>query len=186
MKLTRTFFFAILATTMLSATTQAAPANEALDYKPKDTSTKKMPKLNTVCNFIFDEFQDGRQNKETIGTNFAQALYSNGLTQWLSAAKTDNWTKAINNGADKSITIKPTLTRLYAYPQGMNIIGVMAYHIDFLQNNKIIASKKYRANGTKTNMMNAVGEYYTAVNYAAHSAMPLLLDDLNGVCSQAK
>ncbi|MEY4589620.1 MAG: hypothetical protein RL497_1696 [Pseudomonadota bacterium] len=162
----------------------AQPKETFMEYKPASTTTK--PAANTsvgACQIVIEGFRDNRMNQETIGTNFSVPLYSTGLDKWLSDAKADLWDKKIAGGTGKTIVVKPSLTRLYSYAQSMNIISVMAFQVAFDVNGKTIATKKYRANGSKTNMMNAAGEYYTALNYAAHAAMPLLLNDLPGICS---
>lgn len=43
--------------------------------------------------------------------------------------------------------------------------------------------RKYRASGSKTNMVGAVDEYMTTLNYAMNNLLAQLAADLQGICA---
>lgn len=168
---------------------KAAPAAKTKNKAKEVSSPVNVPQeqVLSVCQVQFDVFQDQRPNKETVGSNFAKSLMPIGLDQWLQNAEADLWQgKVKKSDSGKNLVLKPKLDRLYAYAQSMNIHGVIALTVDFVVDGKVIETKKYRGLGSTTNAWNAEHEYYDALSYAAHDAMPKVLKDIPAVCAKAK
>lgn len=153
-----------------------------------DGSADQQENLNAVtsCQIKFDDFADGRKNKETVGTNFSKSLTPVGLDTWLKDAEADLLQGKVKSSGGKVIAVKPTLTRLYAYAENMNLHGVIAFSVDYVVDGKVIETKKYRGFGSTANAWNAEHEYYDALSYAAHSGLPKVLKDIPGICAKSK
>lgn len=126
---------------------------------------------------------DERNNKVTLGASWSGPLLPGGLDTWLNTVrekelvnKTHTWS------GDKQLLIKPSVTRLYSYAESMNIHGVIALKVEYWLDNKLVQTKSYRGMGSKANMMNALGEYATALNYAVHEIAPDMLADVKNYC----
>lgn len=140
----------------------------------------------TSCQVQFDVFQDLRLNKDTVGTNFSRALTPSGLDTWLSDAEADLWRGKVKTNSGKTLVLKPKLERLYTYAESMNLHGVMSLSVDFVLDGKVLETRKYRGLGSTANAWNAEHEYYDALSYAAHEAMPKVLKDIPSVCAKTK
>ncbi len=148
---------------------------------------EKRKKKIMVCNYLLSDISDKRQNKETIGARFSYPLVVNGVEQWLDKAQQDFNKKALQEEikAAKSITLRPSLTRLYSYAESMNLHGVSALSVDFLEGERLIETRKYRGNGAVVNWANGVSEYHDVVNLSLHYALSAVKKDLSSVCQGA-
>lgn len=55
-----------------------------------------------------------------------------GLDKWLTDAKADLWDRKVtSSAAGILIDVKPKLTKLYSYGQGLSLYSVMALTVDF-------------------------------------------------------
>lgn len=187
---------------LMSVGTIAAVENQKpvpLEYKSKvvkttkKTTTKKSrstAKQQVVvpayeCKVDVAPVVDERNNKVTLGASWSDPLLPEGLDTWLNTVrekelvnKTRTW-----NG-DKQLLIKPSVTRLYSYAESMNIHGVIALKVEYWLDNKLVQTRSYRGMGSKANMMNALGEYATALNYAVHEVAPEVLADVKNYCTK--
>lgn len=137
------------------------------------------------CQVQVDAFTDNRNNKVTLGSTWAEPLLPSGLDGWLDSVRTQelvNKTSAWNG--TRQLQIKPSLTRLYSYAESMNIHGVISLNVEYWLDNKLVDTKYYRGVGSKANMMNALGEYATALNYAVHEMAPQVIDDAKQLCKK--
>jgi len=135
------------------------------------------------CRVVVDAIVDARNNRQTLGANWAEPLLPSGLEPWLEqvrALELANKTGAWAGG--KQVQVKPRLTRLYSYVESMNIHGVIALDIEYWVDQTLVETKKYRGLGSKTNMWNALSEYGTALNYAVHDMAPDVLTDIKAIC----
>ncbi|HWV15294.1 MAG TPA: hypothetical protein VN030_07660 [Cellvibrio sp.] len=164
-----------------SKTQKKAKAETAEQQAPQEQSS-----VTTSCQVKFDEFQDNRSNKQTVGTNAIRSLSPTGLEVWLKDAEADIWLGKVKNSSGKVVTVKPKLERLYAYAQSMNLHGVMAISVDYFVEGQLIETRKYRGFGSTGNTWNAESEYYEALSYAAHDALPKVLKDINSLCEKVK
>lgn len=146
----------------------------------------EQPSAAASCQVQFEDFQDQRPNKESVGTNFAKSLTPVGIDAWLKDAGADLWIGKVKTAGNKTLVLKPKLDRLYTYAQSMNLHGVMAITVDFEIDGKVLESRKYRGLGSTTNAWNAEHEYYDSLSYAAHEAMPKVLKDISTVCAKIK
>ena len=136
------------------------------------------------CEFLAENFLDSRANKETIGTNFSVPLRAQKVDEWLENLSTDFRKKVQSKSSapTQKVTIKPEMVRLYAYAQGMNLLGVIAVKVNYEQAGNVIATKYYRGFAAKANWANGIGEYNTAVNKATENLLPKIINDLPMVC----
>lgn len=138
-----------------------------------------------ACNVNIEDITDNRKNKVTLGTNGAEPLIPTGLEQWLTDIKTSEMVnKTTNWKGEKVITVKPSLTKLYAYAENANIHGVFSLSVDITTDGETI-TKKYRGMGSKANMINGFGEYATALNYAVKETMPRVISDIEAICKSS-
>lgn len=160
----------------------------------KTSSTKSTQKANAVavvpssvslsCDVKINPFTDNRKNQQTLGTTMSKSLQANGISEWLADASADLWSSKIKSTASaKTITLQPSLLKLYSYAQSMNIHGVIALKVDFIENGKVVDSKIYRGLGSAANVWNAEYEYYDSLSRAAHNAFPKVLQDLSQKCA---
>lgn len=166
---------------------QTKSTNKASAKSTKKTAKKKAEQAVAVnspaCQVTINNVADKRQNIYTLGTNGAEPLLPAGLDAWLMAvkekelvAKTHTWS------GTKQVNVIPSMTKLYAYAENMNIHGVMSLSVDYVVDGKI-TTKKYRGMGSKANMMNGYGEYATALNYAVHELSPRIIADIKSFCA---
>jgi hypothetical protein len=110
-------------------------------------------------------------------------LLPSGLDSWLETMRTEelvNKTSAWKG--TRQLQIKPSLTRLYSYAESMNIHGVISLNVEYWLDDQLVDTKYYRGVGSKANMMNALGEYATALNYAVHEMAPQVIEDAKQLC----
>lgn len=153
----------------------------------KSKSSAKQPVAAPAyeCKVDVAPVADERNNKVTLGASWNAPLLPDGLDTWLNTVrekelvnKTSTWS------GDKQLLIKPSVTRLYSYAESMNIHGVIALKVEYWLDNKLVQTKSYRGMGSKANMMNALGEYATALNYAVHEMAPEVLADVKNYCAK--
>ncbi len=170
-----------------------------LEYKSKEVKTTKKATAKTSkssakqpvvapayeCKVDVAPVADERNNKVTLGASWNSPLLPDGLDTWLSTVrekelvnKTRSWS------GDKQLLIKPSVTRLYSYAESMNIHGVIALKVEYWLDNQLVQTKSYRGMGSKANMMNALSEYATALNYAVHEVAPDVLADVKNYCAK--
>jgi len=161
----------------------------------KNTASKKRKEIHRknqelnkalkTCSFRVSNFEDNRQNKATIGTNFRSALLIDDVKPWLNDASEHILKKKLetNDVASRMITVEPKLTRLYSYAQNMNIHGVSALHVDFKENGAIVDSRHYRSLGSTVNWNNGSHEYLDAVETSLEQVYSKLLYDLANFCN---
>lgn len=169
-----------------AAKTQSKTQKKAKEAASGQQVSQESISVITSCQVKFENFQDQRPNKETVGTNLIRSLSPTGIEAWLNDAEADIWLGKVKNSSEKVLTVKPKLERLYAYAQSMNLHGVMAISVDYVVDGNVIETRKYRGFGSTGNTWNAEYEYYDALNYAAHNAMPKVLKDINEICQKTK
>lgn len=174
------------AATATAATQKLVP----LEYKTKvsrttQKSVQQAPALSYVCQVEVSPFSDQRNNKVTLGASWSEPLLPQGLDSWLETVrakelvnKTSSWT------GDRKLLVKPSVTRLYSYAESMNIHGVIALKVEYWLDGELVETKSYRGMGSKANMVGALGEYATALNYAVHEVAPDVLADMKKYCAQ--
>lgn len=159
--------------------TTAKPAKKNTNKKAAQTASMA---VSPSCQVVVSDLQDKRQNTVTLGSNGAEPLYPEGLVAWLLAVKEKELVgKTSKWSGSKQVEVIPSLTKLYAYAENMNIHGVMSLSIDYVVDGKV-TTKKYRGMGSKINMMNGYGEYATALNYAVHELSPRIIADVKSFC----
>jgi hypothetical protein len=197
--------FLILVGTLLTIPLSFAAAPEqklvAMEYQKK--VTKKQKKVTTtsrkkstaaqsaVAPVVYDcrvqvaAVNDNRNNKVTLGANWVGPLLPAGVDTWLEAVRTQELVNKTSSwSGSRQLEIKPTLTRLYSYAESMNIHGVISLNVEYWLDNKLVDTKFYRGVGSKANMMNALGEYATALNYAVHEMAPQVIEDAKQLCKK--
>ncbi len=137
------------------------------------------------CRVEVAAISDSRNNKVTLGSTWAEPLLPQGLDTWLEAVRTQELVNHTSkwNGS-RQLQIKPSLNRLYSYAESMNIHGVVSLNVEYWLDNKLVDTKYYRGVGSKANMMNALGEYATALNYAVHEVAPEVIEDAKQLCKK--
>ncbi len=136
------------------------------------------------CRVRVEPLRDERQNQQTLGSTFAKPLLIKPIDNWLKAFKQEGIDKALAEyqTQDAGIVLTPSVTRLYAYAENMNIHGVIAIKVDISMNGQFVGTRRYRGLGSRANMVNGVGEYHDAVNRAADDAVAVLIADLPSIC----
>lgn len=153
----------------------------------KSASAESRALLAGSCQVRFESFADQRQNRETVGATFSHSLMPSGIDVWLKDAEEDLWLNRLKTpGSGPILTVRPALTRLYAYSQSSNLYGVMAINVDFVFAEKIVETRKYRGFGSTFNTVNADEEYLDTLNNAAHKSMSKVLEDIPIICSKLK
>lgn len=150
--------------------------------KAEAVSPAAAPVDRFACNVDVSDIVDARKNKVTLGTNGFEPLLPSGLDQWLvDIKKAELVDKTKGWAGEKNIKVTPSMTKLYAYAENMNLHGVFSLSVDISVNGET-TTKKYRGMGSKANMVNGYGEYATALNYAVQEVMPRLIEDLKAAC----
>lgn len=150
--------------------------------KAEVVSPATTPVNNFACNVDVSDIVDARKNKVTLGTNGLEPLLPSSLDQWLvDIKKAELVDKTKGWSGEKNIKVTPSLTKLYAYAENMNLHGVFSISVDISVNGET-TTKKYRGMGSKANMVNGYGEYATALNYAVQEVMPRVIQDLKAAC----
>ncbi len=172
---------------MLLCCAQAAAQDAvSMAYDPKTVDVLPVT-LSGACAVTVTEISDQRNNKETVGTDF-RPLVSPDPLPWVGAALANlsayGYTVA---RADKSkasdVAISAALTRSYTFLGPMRINGVVALDARLTTPSGRQIARKYRASGSKTNMMGAVDEYMTTLNYAMNNLLAQLAADLQEICA---
>lgn len=165
--------------------TKVSKATQKTTTQTRKKSAQKAPAVSYACQVEVSAFSDLRNNKVTLGASWSDPLLPQGLDTWLDTVRTKelvNKTSAWKG--DKKLLVKPSVTRLYSYAESMNIHGVIALKVEYWLDDKLVQTKNYRGMGSKANMMNALGEYATALNYAVHEVAPDVLADMKNYCVQ--
>lgn len=159
-------------------------ANKTQTKKKSKTIAEENVELSN-CKFNILPFNDARQNKLTIGTNYSKALLVQGVDKWLEDASNDLVLKKLKASAAnaKEITVRPSLTRLYSYSEGMNILGVSAIKVHFYYDDKLIDTRRYRGFGSTLNWANGDSEFLDAADESISKALPKLTKDLDNICN---
>lgn len=82
-----------------------------------------------------------------------------------------------------NIAIEVALTRAYTFIGPMRINGVVALDARMTSPSGRTVERKYRAFGSKTNMMDATCEYMDTLNYAMNSLLARVASDLKELCA---
>lgn len=160
----------------------------------KNKNKKKNKKQNkayldaiSACEFNVSPVNDARQNKETIGHNFAYPLLIKGFDTFLSQVHSDLVLARLNKfeKGESKITLKPQLTRLYSYAENMNINAIAALKVDVYADNNKIETRHFRALNSDSNWNNGVGEYHSSANDAVNKVIKELFLSFPELCKQA-
>ena len=168
-------------------TALAASASVPMKYEAAESASEKrillaLKMVPRECQVEIADFSDNRHNKKTISNFFGKSLIGDGVDAWLGAAKSEYLNDIKTEYSNLVLEAKPKLHRLYAYPESMNINGVVAIEIDYFVNGEFHESKHYRGFYGKTNWANGNGEYVTALNLALNHSMVKITEDLGKVC----
>lgn len=198
-----TFLVLVGSMLVISPTFAATPAQKLvpLEYekkiakKQKQTTSKSSKKAasakSAVTSAVYDcrvqvaAISDSRNNKVTLGSTWAEPLLPQGLDAWLDAVRTQELVNPTSSwNGSRQLEIKLSLNRLYSYAESMNIHGVVSLNVEYWLDNKLVDTQYYRGVGSKANMMNALGEYATALNYAVHEVAPEVIEDAKQLCEK--
>jgi uncharacterized lipoprotein YajG len=178
----------ILILCLAAAAAGGAAAQEAVsmtyDANLSDTPAAKMP---GTCGVTVTGIADRRNNTETVGSEF-KPLLSRDPVPWVRAAfgGLGAWGYAVDSAPAAKpgeVAIDAALIRAYTFHGPMRINGVVALdaHVTTPSGKRI--DRKYRAFGSKTNMMGATSEYMDALNYAINDLLGKLAADLKEFCA---
>jgi hypothetical protein len=182
------FLLILISYFCISVTAFAFQKTLPIQYENASTTTlKRIAKYgfseNSVCSFNFEAFLDNRQNKQTVAFS-GKSIIASGVDAWLSDAQHAFFSNTTRDSATYQITAVPSLTRMYSYPESMNILAITAMKVDFLIDGERVDTRRYRGFFAKTNWANGDGEYLTALNEAVNDMLPKLVTDLNNVCKK--
>jgi hypothetical protein len=175
--------FAALLLACAPATAQEAVSMN-YDAKAYDGSPARLP---GACALTVTGISDQRNNKETVGSEYRPVM-SRDPVPWVGAAleqlRAYGYTVASAGSAKPGeVAISAALTRAYTFHGPMRINGVVALDARITTASGKQVERKYRANGSKTNMMGAVDEYMTTLNYAINNLLAQLAADLQEACA---
>lgn len=151
-------------------------------------ATDTLPvKLNGACTINVTRFSDGRFSKESIGTEFA--IPSSAVEPWIEGGlnRLKEYGFVVQQNpvpVSNAINLDVRLIRAYTWLGNMRINGMVAFDIN--RGNMEQGGQKFRATGSKTNMMNAKTEHVTALNYALNHTIHKLALSLQTQCLQGK
>lgn len=161
---------------------------ERVSKKASTKKSKSSSRQNVItpfyeCKVDVTPVVDERNNKVTLGASLSDPLLPDGLDVWLDTVREKEFINKTNAwSGNKQLLVKPSVTRLYSYSESMNIHGVIALKVEYWLDNKLVQTKSYRGMGSKANMMGALSEYATALNYAVHEVAPDVLTDIKNYC----
>ena len=174
----------ILSALALAACCAHAAAQETVSmaYDPKTTDTPAV-KIPGACGVTITGVADARNNKETVGP-----VLSRDPVPWVNAALAglDAWGYTVSGAPSArpgDVGIQATLIRAYAFHGPMRINGVVAMDTRIATPSGKQIERKYRAFGSKINMMNATDEFMVALNYAMNDLLAKLSADLKEFCA---
>lgn len=187
MRVFKVFF--LLMFSSLSFYSISAPKTLTIKYEPISEKAKSKLSKSSVskmvsCSFESDDIADNRQNKQTVANMWSDSLNIDGVNQWLEEARSTFLSNIAIDNARVNVTISPKLTRLYSYPESMNILGVSALVVDYVVDGHVVDTRHYRGFYAKTNWAGGNGEYLTALNLSINDLMGKMYSDLNSVCSE--
>lgn len=181
--LNRTFAASALLLLCAPAAAQEA-VSMAYDAKAVDATPAR---LAGACPITVTDVTDQRNNKETVGSDY-KALLSRDPVPWVGAAlgqlRDYGYTVASAGSAKPGeVALSATLKRAYTFNGPMRINGVVAMDVRITTASGKQLERRYRAYGSKTNMMAATDEYMTTLNYAINNLLVQLSADLQQACA---
>lgn len=177
-----------LAALCLAAAAGTAAAQDAVSMT-YDPTLFEVPaaKLPGACGVTVTAVADRRNNTETVGSEFKPVL-SRDPVPWVDAAlkALSSWGYTVTlapSARPGDVAVEASLIRAYTFHGPMRINGVVAMdtHITTPAGKRI--DRKYRAFGSKTNMMGATSEYMDTLNYAINDLVAKLANDLKEFCA---
>lgn len=180
--------FAALAFGVLTASAAAAPIEITpltFDAGSNDVTPVKQP---GACQLNIVHLIDQRFGKDGIGAEFP---VTTGATEpWVSAGldSLKAYGFAVqHSGAPvpNAINMDVKLIRAYTWFGNMRINGMVAVDVDLALPSGA-KSQKFRATGSKANMVNGKSEHVTALNYAINAMVNKMALSLQAECTQAK
>lgn len=157
---------------------------EAMSKAQLDKLKKNGVPSSSNCAFTVSGMVDARQNTQSFAFNGSN-LQATGVDSWFLAATKAHLGYAEKADSKINIEVKPTLVRMYSYPESMNINAVLAVQVDFSVNGMPLETRKYRGFDSKSNWANGDSEYFTALNNAVNNLLPKVSADLASVCALA-
>lgn len=172
----------------LSAASCACAANLDLVYNARDTELQAAP-LPGACALNIVGISDQRFNTDSMGADFP--LLTSDPIPWISAGL-DNL-KAYGFTVQKSATPQPQavnldvqLIRSYTWFGNMRINATVAVDVGITPVGGARRVQKFRASGSKTNMMGADSEQLTTLNEAFNHMSFKLANALETACAESK
>ena len=157
----------------------------AYDASLSDTPAARMP---GACGVTVTGIADRRNNTETVGSEY-KPLLSRDPVPWVRAAfgGLGAWGYTVGSSPAAKpgeVAIDASLIRAYTFHGPMRINGVVALDARVTTPSGKRIDRKYRAFGSKTNMMAATSEYMDALNYAMNDLLAKLAADLKEFCAE--
>lgn len=150
---------------------------DALDAKPV-----WFPK---ACMLNIVSVSDRRRNTENVSVD--HALATDPPSAWIRSGldglkvygfKVQHSDKPV----PEAINLDLGVTRAYAWESHMRINGTVAMDVGITPPGGERRVQKFRASGSKTNMVGADSEYLTALNYALNNLLRKMAFEMNAVC----
>lgn len=188
-KYMKIFSVVLFSTLMLVIFTSYAADQVSMAYESE--SADILPtKLPVSCTVNLLSITDERNNKESVGSAL-KALVSGDPIPWVGAAldHLDSYGYRVIRGdklSDGGVAMSAALTRSYVYHGPLRINGMVAIDVQFILASGESIKRKYRASGSKTNLVGATTEYMTTLNYALNSLLDKLAVDLQTMCAGNK
>ncbi len=188
MKPVKTLLIAAFSLACCSGASFALAAEEItpLTY---DASVTDIPavKLSNTCNINIVQISDQRFSKENLGTEMPVPITA--AEPWLESGfgklKEYGFNVQRNNqAAANALNLYVRLIRAYTWFGDLRINSMVAMDVDFDAEGQ--NTEKFRATGSKTNMVGAKSEHVTAINYALNHTIHKMAQSLQTRCAQVK